>query len=87
MANTKSAKKALRVIARKTAINQRIRSDYKEAIRAVVDTVKSADKKKAQELLPKAFKKIDKAAKKFVLHKKTAARKKSRITKLVNSLS
>lgn len=85
MANTKSAKKAIRVTLRKTYINKRVKSQYKSAIKAVKDAVKKGNKKDASELLATAYKKIDKAAKSF-LHKNTAARYKSRLASLVGKL-
>ena len=48
----------------------------KEVRKAIVD----GDAKKAKELLPKAYKAIDKAAKRGVIKKNTAARKKSRLS-------
>ena len=45
------------------------------------------DKKGAQELLPKVYKSIDKAQKRGVIKKNTAARKKSRASALVKSLA
>ncbi len=87
MANTSSAKKAIRVAARKTVINLRHKRSYKEARKAVLDAVVAKDKKEATSLLPKAYKEIDKAAKTKVIHKNTAARYKSGLTKRVNALA
>lgn len=81
MANTKSAKKAIRVSARKTIVNLRTRRSFKEARKAATTAALKGETKSSKELLAKAFKEIDKAAKRKVLHKNTAARYKSRLSK------
>ncbi len=86
MANTSSAKKAIRVTARKTVINIRTRRAFKEARKAVLKAVSEKDAKKAQSLLPAAYQAIDKAAKSNVLHKNTAARYKSSMVKAIKAL-
>ncbi|MDQ6984698.1 MAG: 30S ribosomal protein S20 [Candidatus Dojkabacteria bacterium] len=86
MANTKSAQKAIRSSARKTLINLKIRRAYKAARKAVLDAVSNKDKKSAETLIPKAYKEIDKAAKKNVLHKNTAARYKSNLSSIIKSI-
>lgn len=87
MANTSSAKKAVRSQARKTLVNLKIRTAYKAARKAVREAIEAGDSKKAVELMPKAMKEIDKAAKKGVIHKNTAARYKSRLSKTLNALN
>lgn len=86
MANTSSAKKAIRVTLRRTVINLRKKREYKEAKKAVLKAVAAKDKKEAQSLLPKAYKAIDKAQKTNVLHKNTAARYKSSLAHAVSSI-
>lgn len=82
MAITKSAKKAIRASERKFVLNLRRR-------RAVHDTVKEARKtvsgdRKAQDAaLTSAYQAIDKALKRGVIKKNTAARKKSRLVKFL----
>jgi small subunit ribosomal protein S20 len=82
MALIKSAKKAIRQSARKRVQNLR-RS------RAIHDTVKAArgtkgmDRKQQDEALRVAYQAIDKALKRGVIKKNTAARKKSRLVKLL----
>lgn len=77
MANTSSAKKAIRSSERKKVINIRTKRAFREAAKAV--TGKGDDKAN----LSKAFKAIDKAAKNNVIHKNTAARYKSALSKKV----
>ncbi len=81
MPNIKSAEKRTRTIGRKTESNIPFKSSMKSAIKKVE---KSTDNEK-ENLLKVAIKKIDKAAAKGIIKKNTAARKKSRLTKKVNS--
>lgn len=74
MPNLDNAKKALRVAARKRVLNDRRRRDMKTA-------VKSAKITKTKDDLSKAFQAIDKALKRGIIKKNTAARKKSRLSK------
>lgn len=80
MANTKSAKKATRKIARRTEINKGRRSRARGAIRAVEEAIASGDAKAAQAALKTAEPALMRAAQKGVLHKSTASRKVSRLT-------
>ncbi|MEX0934826.1 MAG: 30S ribosomal protein S20 [Candidatus Paceibacterota bacterium] len=82
MANTTGAQKAFRSDKNKRAYNDRLRRAMKEAIKSVRKAIDAGDISAAEEKLPVAYKAIDKAAKRF-LHKNTAARYKSRITKAV----
>lgn len=86
MANTSSAKKALRVAGRRAVINLRHRRAMKEARKEVLKAITAKDKNTAQSLMPKAYKEIDKAAKTGVIHKNTAARYKSRLAAKVKAL-
>jgi len=84
MPNIKSAKKRVKVIATKTARNKATKSALKTAIKKAyyaVDT--NADNK--QEAVRLAIKKIDQASAKGILHKNTAARRKSNLTKRLNA--
>lgn len=80
---TKSAKKAMRVAKRKTEIRKPFKSKLKTMVKKVVETAKK-DKAAAAKILPEAFKTIDTAAKKNIIHKNNASRKKSRLAKLVS---
>lgn len=64
--------------------NMDIKSDLKKMVKSFLATVneKKTDEAKAQ--LKVIYKKIDKAAKRNLLHKNTAARRKSHFSKLVN---
>ena len=83
MANIKSAQKRIRVAAKRQARNKHIKSGTKTAIKKVNVAVKTGDAA-ANELLIQAISSIDRACSKGVFHKNTAARKKSKLTKMVN---
>ena len=78
----KSAKKAVRGSLRKKAFNDRRKRTMKELIKKIEKVVKT-DKKEAEKMLSSAYQAIDKAAKKGVIKKNNAARKKSRLSRLV----
>jgi len=80
----KSAKKALRQSLRKRARNLVYKRKMKELVKELKSFVLANKIKEAKKLLPQVYKILDKAAKIGVIKKNTAARKKSRLTKLVN---
>lgn len=87
MANIKSAKKRILVSQKRTDRNKAIRSKVKTAIKKVEAAIEANDKALAGEALVNAVSEIDKAAKKGIYHKNTAARKVSRLTIAVNKLA
>ncbi len=87
MANIKSAKKRILVTEIRTAKNKSIRSEVKTAIKKVEAAVAANDKEAANAALTVAISTIESACSKGVYHKNNAARKVSRVTKLVNSLA
>lgn len=80
---TRSAKKALRQSIRRRARNFVKREAYKDVIKNIRKFSTAGKTKDAQNLLPKLYKALDKAAKTHVVKKNKAARIKSRLTKLV----
>ena len=82
-----SAKKYMRVTERKTEINKKIKGLFRSAIKKTTEAVAKADTKTAQEWAKKAGQALDKATKKAVIHKNTAARKKSRLNKIVKAIA
>jgi small subunit ribosomal protein S20 len=86
MPNTKSAKKELRKSKKKREYNRQIKENFKELIKKSKKAISEGDKDKAQELAGKAFKSLDKASQKKVIHKNTRDRKKSRLHQKLNSL-
>ena len=87
MANIKSAKKRILVIETKTLRNKTIKSKVKTLIKKLESAVAAGDKSAAQERLNVVISEISKAASKGIYHKNNAARKVSRLTKLVNSMN
>ena len=79
---TQSAKKAIRGSLRKKAHNDRRNRAMKEVIKKIEKIVKT-DKAQAVKMLASAFQAIDKAAKGGVIKKNNAARKKSRLSRIV----
>jgi small subunit ribosomal protein S20 len=79
---TQSAQKALRGSFTKKAINDRNKKNVKEVVKEIEKLVKEKKKAEAKKLLPKAYSIIDKAAKRGVIKKNTASRKKSRLSKI-----
>jgi small subunit ribosomal protein S20 len=86
MANTTSAKKAARKIARRTAVNQARRSRMRSAVRTVQEAIASGDAKAAQAALKQAEPALVRAAQKGVTHRNTASRKVSRLTREIAKL-
>jgi small subunit ribosomal protein S20 len=87
MANTTSAKKATRKIARRTAVNKARRSRVRNFIRKVEEAIASGDAAVAAEALKTAQPEIQRAASKGVVHRNTASRKVSRLAQRVKALS
>ncbi len=86
MANHKSAVKRNRQNAIRNARNTHIRSTMRTLVKQVREAAAAGEKDAAAEALTKAIPYIDKTATKGVIHKATASRKISRLTKLVNSI-
>lgn len=86
MAHHKSAIKRIKQNAKRNARNRHQKSTLKTFIKRVREAVASNDKAAAQEALKAAIPVIDKTATKGTIHKATASRSVSRLTKLVNTL-
>lgn len=86
MANHKSAEKRVRQNAKRNEINRSNRSKLRTSIKKLRSSVASSDKTGSVELLNPTVSLIDKAVNKGIIHKNTAARYKSRLTKHVNDL-
>ena len=87
MANTKSAQKAVRKIARRTAINKSRRSQMRTYVRKVEEAIAAKDPAAAADALRNAEPLVARAAQKGILHRNTASRKISRLTKRVKALA
>jgi small subunit ribosomal protein S20 len=86
MANTKSAEKAARKISRQTAVNKARRTRMRSTWRGVEEALAAGDAKTAEVELKKAEAETMRASSKGVVHKNTASRKVSRLTKRVATL-
>jgi small subunit ribosomal protein S20 len=80
MANTASARKAARKIARRTEINKARRSRVRSAVRKVEEAIAAGDRNKAIEAMKEAEPQLARAAHQGELHPNTASRKVSRLT-------
>ena len=94
MANTRSSKKRIKINQRNSRINRsyksRVKTFTKQYLSAIEESqniqIDNLDLQKIQVLLKLTISYIDKATKKKVYHKNTAARKKSKLQKLYNEL-
>ena len=86
MPNIKSAKKRVKIIEKKTLTNNMIKTGYKSAVKKFEEAVAIGNKEEAKVLFSKATKKIDQACTKGVIVKNTASRKKSSLSKKLNTV-
>jgi len=87
MANIKSAKKRVLVAQRNTERNVAFKTSIKTAIKKVLTIAESEDKSELNTALSKVYQLCDKAVSKGILHRNTAARRKSRLTKAINKMA
>ncbi|HBV98110.1 MAG: 30S ribosomal protein S20 [Peptococcaceae bacterium BICA1-7] len=87
MPNIKSAEKRVDIIRRKTLRNTSLRSNLRTVVKKFDESLKKGTAEDTSAKLHQALVAIDKAVTKGILHKNTAARKKSRLTKRLNSLN
>ena len=87
MANTKSAKKMVRKIARKTAVNKVRKTQMRTQVRKVEEAITAGDKTAAVAAFKAAEPQLAKSAQKGVVHKKTASRKVSRLAARVRAMA
>ena len=84
MANSRSALKRIRQSEKKRMRNKQVKTKVKNTIRSFFSALEEDNQETATQQMKIVGKMIDKAASKGVIHKKTAARKKSRLTKKLN---
>ncbi len=87
MAHHKSAKKRIRQTEKRTARNRSLRSTLRTSIKKFRNTMESGAAEQIQGELPQTHKVIDKMVTKGILHHRTAARYKSRLTQAANQAS
>ena len=85
MAITTSAKKAIRAAARRKLFNDQRKKMLRDTFKEVLNLAKKGSRAEAEALLPTAYKAIDKALKRGVIKKNTAARRKSRLAHAVKA--
>jgi small subunit ribosomal protein S20 len=86
MANTKSARKAARQIARRTVINKSRRSHVRSAVRQVEEAIEAGDRVKALAAMAEAEPALVRAAKHGIVHRNAARRKVSRLAHRIAKL-
>jgi small subunit ribosomal protein S20 len=87
MANTSSARKAVRKIARRTEINQARRSQLRTFVRKVEEAIAASDRNQAVAALKAAEPIIMRAAQMGVIHRNAASRKVSRLNHRIAKLA
>lgn len=80
---TKSAIKAAKQSEARRARRQPYRTQMKTMMRKVADLAKAGKKSEAAAMLPQAYKSVDLAAKRHIIHRNNAARKKSLLARMV----
>jgi len=83
MAVTKTAKRAFRQAANRKIVNDKRKKMMKESVKSIRLVISKKDKKVAEKDISKTFSALDKAAKKGIIKKGTADRKKSRLAKAI----
>ena len=86
MANIKSSKKRVLIAERNRQRNVAVKSEIKTAVKKALVAAQAKDSEAVSSALSAVYKLCDKAVGKGILHKNTAARKKSRLTVAVNKL-
>lgn len=86
MANTSSAKKATRKIARRTAVNKSRRTQMRGSVRLVEEAIATGDRDAAMKAMARAEPDLMKAAQRNLVHKNAASRKVSRLAHRIAQL-
>ena len=86
MANSKSAKKRIRVAARNAERNRRYRSSSRTLVKRAEIAIREGDQEVAQEAVQRALASLDRTASKKVIHPNNAARRKSRLMAKFNAM-
>ena len=80
------AKRTARSSERKRITNRRIRSATRTVVGKAVDALRSGEAEKAEPAVKQAVSSLDRATSKGIMHRNTAARKKSRLMAKLNAL-
>lgn len=87
MPNIKSAEKRVKVIKAKTLKNKMFKSQLRTVVKKYASALESGNKTEAAEAYKLAVKKVDQAVARNIMHKNTAARKKSQFTRRLNAMA
>lgn len=87
MANTTSAKKATRKIARRTIVNKSRRTKMRGSIRIVEEAIANGDREAALTAMARAEPELMQAAQRNIIHRNNASRKVSRLTHQIAKLA
>ncbi len=83
----RNAIKALRINQKRRLANLDVKTNLKKTVKKFRLLINQKNKEEAKNLLKTVHKEIDKAAKRNILHKNTAARRKSTFSRLLSSLA
>jgi small subunit ribosomal protein S20 len=88
LAHSKSAKKSIRISKERRSRNRAVTSAVKTSVGKAQKLLegKGKEREAAKEVVKQASIALDKAAQKGIIHKKNAARRKSRLTKKLNAI-
>lgn len=86
MANHQSAKKRIRQTVRRTEVNRTRRGRIRTYVRKVEEAIEGGDKAAAETAMQSAMPELHRGVLRGIMHKNTAARKISRLTRRINSL-
>lgn len=81
MANLKSSKKDIRRSRRRRVVNLEVRTGLKTYSKRVREAIAEGDKEKTEQAVQRMQRHMDKAVQRGIIHKKQAARRKSRVAK------
>jgi small subunit ribosomal protein S20 len=87
MANIKSAMKRIRQGEKRRVRNAAVRSTVRTAVKGARTAIEAGQADQAREALHRTIQLLDKAATKGVIHRNSAARRKSRLTRQLNALA
>jgi small subunit ribosomal protein S20 len=87
MANTSSAKKATRKIARRTAVNKSRRTKMRGSVRLVEEAISKGDREAALKAFAAAEPELMRAAQRDIIHRNAASRKVSRLSHRIATLA
>jgi small subunit ribosomal protein S20 len=87
MANTTSARKATRKIARRTVVNKSRRTQMRSSVRFVEEAIQRGDRDAALKAMARAEPELMKAAQRNIIHKNNASRKVSRLSHQIAKLA